>query len=158
VATATNGSPQTFTYTATHPITQLSANAGSITVTTNPNHGLSAPPPNSNVAIATGLLAYDDTSVPVTAPVTGNTFTYAASTFKNANTAGSWSVTAAGIVTLTTASAHGLVANNTINIAGFGGGQTFMNGNWTVTTATATTFSFSLGTTHTAQSGNQQGN
>ena len=112
---AQGGAGKTFTYNApTIPVTNQSISAGTVTLTTNGNHGFAN---GDSVDVNLGEMAYDGavtlTGAPSTTTVTYNSPTIAIK---------SWSLTS-NVVTLTTASPHGLSTGDTITVSNYGGGR-----------------------------------
>jgi hypothetical protein len=134
-------------------ITNASVAGGAFTLTT-----ASGPPIENGdtVAVSTGLLAYDGSGAASLVNTGAHTFVYAPGMFQNS----SWTFSAANhTVTLTTASAHGLVTGNVITATAFGGAQACMNvANASVTVGSPTTFTYSVpAACNPGASGNQKG-
>ena len=141
-------STTTFRYTPTPvalTVINKAVTAGVATLTTGAAHGLSV---GNTVTVAIGDKRFDGTYT-VTAVPTTTTFSYASPSVA----ATSWAVVGNVAKLTATTPPHGLAVGDSVTVSGFG--QVYLNGTFTLTAVTASTFSYAL--IHANASGNNNG-
>ena len=128
------GSTLKFNRPLSFSVDQKTIASGTATLRTTIAHSLAV---GANVTVAIGDAAFDGT-FPITA-VGGSTVSYARNLSATVNT----KAALAGVATLTTATAHNLIAGNTVTVSGVDG---LFNGTFVVSSVAGSDFSYPLPT------------